>query len=97
MTIATKELREQWRALIDNPANMTSAVGEYTPAEFTSLIDNLENVLAVLLRVVNGATRTQGQFSNGADFAHIPQAVLDVGRETLAAYGVDPAKINARD
>lgn len=66
-------------------------------SETNIALDNLENVLAVLLRVVNGATRTQGQFSNGEDFAHIPQAVLDVGRATLAAYGVDPAKINARD
>jgi hypothetical protein len=56
----------------------------------------IEYLLSVLQRVVNGATQTKGKDSTGREYAHIPQDVLDLGRRTLKSRGVDPSKINER-
>lgn len=43
-------------------------------------------LLHALNVIVNGATRTMGQDSTGREYAHVRQAMLDVGRETLAKW-----------
>ena len=40
-------------------------------------------LLGLLQRIVNGATRTMGTDSCGYEYAHIRQDILDLGREVL--------------
>jgi len=47
-----------------------------------------EQVLAMLRKVVNGATATKGQNSCGHEYAHISQNILDAGRDMLNMAGV---------
>lgn len=47
-----------------------------------------EQVLAMLRKVVNGATRTMGKNSCDQEYAHISQDVLDAGRDMLRMAGV---------
>lgn len=47
-----------------------------------------EQVLSMLRKVVNGATRTMGQNSCGQDYCHITQDVLDGARDMLHMAGI---------
>lgn len=52
-------------------------------AEFTT-----EQVLSMLRKVVNGATRTMGRNSCDQEYAHISQDVLDTARDMLHMAGI---------
>lgn len=58
------------------------------PTQTPAATFTAEQVLMMLLKVVNGATRTMGQNSCGQDYAHISQDVLDAGRDMLHMAGV---------
>ena len=44
--MTTKEQRDEWRKL--NGQGVTSAIGEYTPAEFWTLLDQIDALEAEL-------------------------------------------------
>ena len=73
------------RRTADDIANEALALIDLNLDETTEREDQL---LAILLKVVNGATRTKGVDSTGREYAHINQNLLDLGRETLRKYGV---------
>lgn len=59
----------------------------------TELKHQNEQLFTIIQRMVNGATRTMGTDSCGQEYAHIRQAVLDLGRSALADTG---RRINLR-
>lgn len=62
----------------------------------TRVDGNAHQIVRALYLMVNGATRTQGTSSNGQEYAHIPQDVLDVGRGVLQELGILPVFISSR-
>jgi hypothetical protein len=57
--IPSKCERDEWRQLADE-TQMVSAVGEYTPAEFTTLLDAVDALEVVLKKYVSHVGHHEG-------------------------------------
>ncbi len=57
--IPSKRERDEWRQLADE-TQMVSAVGEYTPAEFTTLLDAVDALEVVLKKYVSHVGYNEG-------------------------------------
>lgn len=90
MSIPDKKQRDEWRALAKGTM-MVSAVGEYTPAEFTDLLDAVDELEIKLAAAKGENERLRGLLNEARD--EMQESIDNEGR--LASFASLIKRIDA--